>query len=206
MTLAADAPAAPTACTADASSAAPVRGPAAPSSAPAGRRRRALVSVAAVLAPATAAILIAAAFGVATVRNDSMTPTLHPGNTVVFDRWTAPARGDVVLFVDREGWSGTAGTLLVKRVVGVGGDVVVCCEAGSGRLVVNGEPLDEPYAGEARPGGDIPFRVTVPEGTVWVMGDNRAASADSRLSIAAPDHGAVSREDLRGTVRAWWDG
>ncbi|MFE5408605.1 signal peptidase I [Microbacterium sp. NPDC056569] len=169
-----------------------------------GRRRRRLLSAAAVLAPVAAALLIAAAFGVATVRNDSMSPTLHSGDSVVFDRWTAPARGDVVLLVDRAGWSGAPDTLLVKRVVGIAGDVVVCCEAGSGRLVVNGVPLEEPYAGEVRPGGDIPFRVTVPEEAVWVMGDNRAGSADSRLSVSQPGHGAVPLADLRGTVRLWW--
>ena len=171
---------------------------------PVGWRRRRLASIAALLAPVVAAVLSAAAFGVATVRNDSMSPTLHSGATVVFDRWSAPARGDVVLLVDREGWSGTRDALLVKRVIGVAGDVVACCEAGSGRLVVNGAPIDESYAGEVRPGGDIPFRVTVPEGAVWVMGDNRAGSADSRLSVSEPGHGAVSRADLRGTARLWW--
>ncbi|WP_374975322.1 signal peptidase I [Microbacterium trichothecenolyticum] len=178
--------------------------PSRPAAVAAGRRRRTLVSIAAVLVPVIAAVLIAAAFGIATVRNESMSPTLHAGATVVFDRWSAPARGDIVLLVDRAGWSGTPDTLLVKRVVGVGGDVVVCCEAGSGRLVVNDVPLDEAYAGEARPGGDIPFRVTVPEGAVWVMGDNRPSSADSRLSISEPGHGAVPLADLRGTARLWW--
>ncbi|KJL41522.1 MULTISPECIES: signal peptidase I [Microbacterium] len=164
------------------------------------------MSIAAVVAPVVFGLVIATAFGVATVRNDSMSPTLHSGATVVFDRWSTPARGDVVLVVDREGWSGTPDTLLVKRVVGVGGDVVICCEAGSGRLLVNDHPLDEPYAGEVRPGGDIPFRVAVPDGAVWVMGDNRAGSADSRLSVSEPGHGAVPLGDLRGTVRLWWGG
>ncbi|MBW9121352.1 signal peptidase I [Microbacterium trichothecenolyticum] len=182
--------------------ASPARRPAAAES----RKRSTLVWIAAVLAPVAGALLIAAAFGVATVRNDSMSPTLHSGDTVVFDRWSTPVRGDVVLLVDREGWSGTADTLLVKRVVGVAGDVVACCEAGSGRLLVNGGPLDEPYATEERPGGDISFRVTVPEGAVWVMGDNRAESADSRLSVSGPGRGAVALEALRGTVRLWWGG
>jgi len=165
-----------------------------------------LVAIGAVAAPVVSALVVAAAFGVATVRHDSMSPTLHSGATVVFDRWSAPARGDVVLLVDREGWSGTPDTLIVKRIVGVGGDIVVCCEAGSGRLLVNDHPLDEPYAGEVRPGGAIPFRVTVPEGSVWVMGDNRAGSADSRLSVSEPGQGAVPLGDLRGTVRLWWGG
>lgn len=165
-----------------------------------------LVAIAAVLTPVVSALLVFAALGVAIVRNDSMSPTLRSGDTVIFDRWIAPARGDVVLLVDRQGWSGTADALLVKRVVGVAGDVVVCCEADSGRLLVNGEALDELYAGEVRPGGSIPFRVLVPEDAVWVMGDHRAASADSRLSVSEPGHGAVPREDLRGTARLWWGG
>lgn len=167
-------------------------------------RQRALRSVAAVSAPVAAVALVLSAFGAATVRNDSMSPTLRSGDLVVYDRWTTPARGDIVLLSDRQGWSGEVGAVLVKRVVGVAGDVVVCCEAGSGRLLVNGEPVDEDYSDGARPGGDIPFRVAVPEGAVWVMGDNRPASADSRASVSAPDHGAVRSEDLRGTVRAWW--
>jgi len=174
---------------------------------PSGQRgRRALAAAAAVVIPAVVAAVALAAFGVATVRNDSMTPTLHAGDHVVFDRWSTPSRGDIVLLVDREGWSGTPGSILVKRVVGVAGDVVVCCEAGGGRLLVNGAPTDEAYAGGRRPGGDIPFRVQVPDGTVWVMGDNRAASADSRLSLSQPSHGAVPLADLRGTARLWWSG
>ena len=169
-------------------------------------RRRTLVWLAALATPTGAALALAAAFGVATVHNDSMNPTLHSGDTVLFDRWSPPGRGDVVLLIDREGWSGTRDALLVKRVVGVAGDVVVCCEAGTGRLLVNGTPIQEAYAGAVRPGGDIPFRVTVPQGAVWVMGDNRAASVDSRASVSAPGHGAVTRDDLRGTARAWWGG
>ena len=166
--------------------------------------RRAARVLAAVAAPVAAAALIFAAFGVASVHNDSMSPTLHGGDLVVYDRWSAAGRGDIVLFVDREGWSGEPDALLVKRIVGVTGDVIVCCEAGTGRLLLNDAPVDEHFAGDTRPGGDIPFRVTVPEDAVWVMGDNRAESADSRLSVAAPGHGAVARDDLRGTVRAWW--
>jgi signal peptidase I len=169
-------------------------------------RGRTLAWLAALVMPTGAALALAAAFGVATVHNDSMNPTLHSGDTVLFDRWSPPGRGDVVLLIDREGWSGTRDALLVKRVVGVAGDVVVCCEAGTGRLLVNGTPMQEAYAGAVRPGGDIPFRVTVPEASVWVMGDNRAASVDSRASVSAPGHGAVTRDDLRGTARAWWGG
>ena len=170
------------------------------------RRTSAARLVLAVVAPVIAAALTVAALGAATVRNESMSPTLHGGDTVVFDRWSTPQRGDIVLFVDREGWSGHEDAVLVKRVVGVAGDVVVCCEAGTGRLLVNDEPVDEAYAGGTRPGGDIPFRVAVPDEAIWVMGDNRSESADSRLSVSQPGRGAVARADVRGTVRAWWGG
>ena len=165
-----------------------------------------LLALAALIVPVIVAALAISALGVATVRNGSMTPTLSSGDVVVYDRWIAPARGDIVLLVDREGWSGEAGATLVKRIVGVTGDVVVCCEEGTNRLLVNGAAVDEPYVDDARPGGGIPFRVTVPEGSVWVLGDNREQSADSRSSVSGPGRGAVAREDLRGTVRAWWGG
>lgn len=169
-------------------------------------RPRRLLALAAVVVPVCVALLAAGSLGVATVQNASMSPTLHSGDIVVYDRWGAPSRGDIVLLVDRQEWSGSPDALLVKRIVGIAGDVVVCCEAGTGRLVVNGVAVDEPFVEHARPGGSIPFRVTVPEDAVWVMGDNREASADSRETVSAPGHGAVARTDLRGTVRAWWAG
>lgn len=158
----------------------------------------------AVFIPISAAIVMALAFGAAHVENDSMQPTLHGGDLVVFDRFSAPARGDIVLFTDPDGWSAIDGATLVKRVIGVAGDTVVCCETGSGRLLVNGIALVEPYADESRPGGTIPFRVTVPAGTVWVMGDHRSASVDSRSAVNDAGRGAVALEAIRGVVRFFW--
>jgi len=168
------------------------------------RRGRGIRTPILILAPLILAAAAVAAFGSAHVVNDSMDPTLRSGDVVVYDRWVGPVRGDVVLFRDTEGWSGVEGTMLLKRVIGVAGDTVACCEAGSGRLLLNEEPLDEAYIRGDRPGGVIPFRVRVPEGTVWVVGDNRAVSVDSRAGVNGPERGAVALDDVLGTARAWF--
>ncbi|RGE22578.1 signal peptidase I [Leucobacter sp. wl10] len=131
-------------------------------------------------------------------------------------------RGDVVVFKDPGGWllprdtnppqgfekvlqavglaADTSDEYVVKRVIGVGGDRVACCEA-QGRVTVNGVPLDEPYAvipaGETR-ASRIDFDVTVPEGAVWVMGDNRYQSKDSRYNQDQPGKGFVPESEIVG--------
>ncbi|MCW0121709.1 signal peptidase I, partial [Bacillus subtilis] len=77
-----------------------------------------------------------------TVPTDSMSPTVKPGDRVLAERIDGAdvRRGDVVVFTD-EVWGATP---MVKRVVGVGGDKVACCDR-EGRLTVNGTPVDEPY-------------------------------------------------------------
>ena len=84
----------------------------------------------------------------------------------------------------------------IKRVIGVGGDHVVCCDA-QGRITVNGRPLDEksylytdPSGTQAKP-SETNFDVTVPKGRLWVMGDHRNASADSRSHIDDGEHGTI---------------
>jgi len=134
-------------------------------------------------------------------------------------------RGDVVVFRDPGGWlnispsaaadepspvgallqavglaADTSADYVVKRVIGIGGDRVACCDA-EGRMTVNGVPLEEPYAvipdGEFRASA-IDFEVTVPEGAVWVMGDNRYASKDSRYNQDQPGKGFVTEEEIVG--------
>lgn len=130
-------------------------------------------------------------------------------------------RGDIVVFKDPGGWLGhgaaepptgiasilqtvglaadTSNDYVVKRVIGVGGDRVACCDA-EGRVTVNGVPLDEPYA--VIPDGDrasaIDFDVEVPEGSVWVMGDNRSRSKDSRYNQDQPGKGFVPEDEIVG--------
>ena len=157
----------------------------------------------AALAPVLLALAAAFSFGVGQVSHESMRPGLEPGDSVVFDRVVPPVRGDVVVFAGPEGWSEIGDALLIKRVIAVGGDRVVCCEVRTRRLIVNGTPIDEDYVlDRERPGGDIPFDVTVPDGALWLLGDNRAASHDSRSEVSSPSRGAVSRNEVLGVVRA----
>ncbi|MHA7284284.1 signal peptidase I [Arthrobacter sp. TMS2-4] len=135
-------------------------------------------------------------------------------------------RGDIVVFSDTEGWLPAQAETqvswfrealvfiglapdesqqhLVKRVIGLPGDHVICCDA-QARLTVNGEPLTEPYLYPGANPSDVPFDVVVPEGKLWVMGDHRNASADSRANQTKPGAGFVDIEDVEGkaAVIAW---
>jgi signal peptidase I len=103
-------------------------------------------------------------------------------NKLVYD-FRSPERGEIVVFKAPGEWRNQPeGEDFIKRVIGVGGDHVVCCDA-QGRLQVNGQPLDEPYVyadgGLADPVADDRFDITVPANRLWVMGDHRSASGDS---------------------------
>ncbi|MFM1965826.1 MAG: hypothetical protein RL134_1551 [Actinomycetota bacterium] len=93
-------------------------------------------------------------------------------------------------------------TDFIKRVIGVGGDRVVCCDA-EGRITVNGVALDEEaYLYRNNPPSKQPFDVLVPEGTLWVMGDHRSASADSRSHMGDPGGGFVPTDRVIGRAFA----
>jgi signal peptidase I len=132
-------------------------------------------------------------------------------------------RGDVIVFRDPGGWLGgtgesTHGSLvnairdalvfvglapaageedLIKRVIGVGGDKVVCCDDG-GHITVNGKPLDEPYVYPGDEPSGEKFSVTVPKDELWVMGDHRSVSEDSRAHQQQPGKGFVPVDDVIG--------
>jgi signal peptidase I len=90
---------------------------------------------------------------------------------------------------------------LVKRVIGVAGDHVVCCDNNK-RITVNGVPLTEPYIYKGDNPSDMNFDVTVPAGKLWVMGDHRGASADSRYHVDDINKGMVPVSMVVGRVVA----
>ena len=134
-----------------------------------------------------------------------------------------PKRGDIIVFKDPGGWlraqdtqgpkSGVkmvmetiglypAGGHLVKRVIGVGGDHVVCCDT-QGRVTVNGRALDEKsYLPKDTAPSLTKFDKTVPKGYLWMMGDNRSDSSDSREHMGQPGGGYVSDDLVVGKVFA----
>ncbi|MCD0484966.1 signal peptidase I [Streptacidiphilus sp. ASG 303] len=93
---------------------------------------------------------------------------------------------------------------LIKRVIGVGGDTVACCDR-SGRLTVNGTAVDEPYVAPGNPASRITFKVAVPHGRLWVMGDHRDLSADSRFHMTDFGNGTIPLSNVigRAVVVAW---
>ncbi len=130
------------------------------------------------------------------IPSESMVPTLLVGDRVFVNkfiyRFTEPERGDVVVFESVNGGEED----LITGVGGVGGDEV---EVRNGTLLVNGEAREEPYLNRNLPFNDSYGPSEVPEGHVFVMGDNRANSADSRV------FGPLPIENIEGEafVRFW---
>ncbi|MEV6739942.1 signal peptidase I [Streptomyces sp. NPDC051104] len=175
------------------------------------------------------------------IPSDSMQNTLQQGDRVLVDKLTPwfgskPSRGEVVVFHDPDNWlagepTSTPNALqtalswiglmpsaeekdLIKRVIGVAGDTIEC--KNTGPLLVNGKPLNEPYVYPGNTpcsvddqGGQ--FKVTVPPGKIWVMGDHRQNSLDSRYHQQDKYRGFVPAGNVvgRAVVIAWpptrWD-
>ncbi|MGW0464298.1 signal peptidase I [Streptomyces sp. NPDC003027] len=134
-----------------------------------------------------------------TVPSDSMTPSLDVGSRVLAQRIDGDEvrRGDIVVFTDPR-WGGMP---MVKRVVGVGGDTIACCGA-DGRLTVNGKPVEEPYLRPGHPASGQEFSATVPERNLFLLGDERHNSLDSRVHLQEAGQGSVPRSAVTGRVDA----
>lgn len=161
----------------------------------------------------------------------SMNQTLQEKDRILVDeitpRFGGYGRGDVVVFRDPGGWLPAAPSVsrppiveafdwvlslvgltapdsddhLVKRVIGIAGDHVVCCNP-LGQTTVNGVPIDEtPYLnlppGRTAP-NEVPYDVTIPAGSLWVLGDNRDNSRDSRFHQDQPGGGFVPVDNVVG--------
>lgn len=162
------------------------------------------------------------------IPSESMMDTMEVGSRIAVNHVPVIGqqieRGDIIVFRDTQGWLTPApengGSLwskvggwfgfapaggeqiVVKRVIGVGGDTVACCDT-QGRVTVNGIGIDEPYlAGTVAP-SETEFSVTVPEDSYWVMGDNRPNSADSRYHNDLAGNGFIPSSSVIG--RAQWE-
>ena len=158
------------------------------------------------------------------IPSGSMENTLEVGDEVAVTMYDAQdlERGDVVVFTDPDHWldvedpTGLRGVIrdtlvlihllpentghyLIKRVIGVAGDHIVA--DGRGSLTVNGAPLDETYLKNGISPSEEAFDVVVPEGFVWVMGDNRSNSADSRYHQDDAHGGFVPIDDVAGVAK-----
>jgi signal peptidase I len=160
------------------------------------------------------------------IPSGSMENTLHVGDRVLVSklsyRFGDIHRGDVIVFDGTDSFAPevapASGTLarvarsvgaffgmapsehdFVKRVVGLPGDSVVCCNT-QGQLSVNGVAVAEPYLYPGERASSVPFDIVVPAGRLWVMGDHRDDSADSRAHLGDPGGGTVPESRVIGKV------
>ncbi|MGZ5367240.1 MAG: signal peptidase I [Aeromicrobium sp.] len=184
-----------------------------------------LVVTAMVMAVIVKAFMVQAFY----IPSGSMEPTMLVNDRILVQKvsyWGGDvSRGDIVVFDDPGNWltpeesrhpsNAVQRTLevfglfptgghLIKRVVGVAGDEVKCCDS-TGHLTVNGTSLKEPYVLDSSLTHDLSFEVKVPKNHLWVMGDNRGNSADSRAHLGDPGGGFVPTDNVVGKawVRVW---
>ncbi|MFB9777106.1 signal peptidase I [Brevibacterium otitidis] len=184
-------------------------------------RTLAILAIIAVLAAAGIRALGVQSFS---IPSESMQPTFAPGARVTVLRADALTgridAGDVVV-IDGRGsflptsppnaaqqlgsWFGLGpgDVFFIKRVIAGPGDTLECCSE-SGALIRNGKELDEPYLAEQpsaeQPASAIPFRIEVPGDRLWLMGDNRADSTDSRSLLGSPGGGMIPTRRVIGVA------
>jgi len=191
-------------------------------------RRVTVVAVALLLMVVVRTLLVQSFY----IPSGSMQPTLEPGDRILVSKLGGSSsvhRGDVVVFDGTttfgrpDGGSVPTGLIArtlggvasalsvggnesdyVKRVVGMPGDRVVCCDQ-TGHLSINGRSVTEPYLHAGDDPSDLTFDVRVPAGRIWLMGDHRSDSADSRAHLGDPGGGMVRLEDVIGTAKVvYW--
>lgn len=152
-------------------------------------RRSVRNTVGSLIVAAAAAVLISTMLlPVLRVTGASMTPTLQNDQVLLCNKLAQPDRGDIIAFYYNN-------KVLIKRVVGLPGDVVDITEDGT--VCLNGETLVEPYVSEPAVGEcDISLPYQVPENRFFVMGDHRAVSIDSRSTSV----GCIAEENIIGTI------
>lgn len=168
------------------------------------------------------------------IPSPSMSTTLAIGDRVVVSQLTPGLtdlkRGDIIVFKDPGNWlppkenqpegpwtKATTSVLtfvgilpndngqhLIKRIVGMPGDVVTCCDA-DGKIRINGEPVDEPYLRAGSMPSEVAFEIHVPKDRYWVLGDNRQQSKDSRYNMDQQGFGTVPHSEVvgRAVMIAW---
>lgn len=191
-----------------------------------GRELLTVVGTALVLSILVRTFLIQAFY----VPSASMEDTLQENDRIIVSkistRFTGIDRGNVIVFHDPGGWLGegflnpydtpvgrvlqavgilpsNSGNDLVKRVIGVANDQIECCDS-SGHVTVNGVAISDSYMKEGITSDQVTFSVLVPEGNVFVMGDNRGNSEDSRFHLDK-NNGMIPLKEVVGRVamRIW---
>lgn len=194
------------------------------------RKRSAWVEGAIIVAVVLAANLVLKTFFLQAfeIPSQSMEQTLVPGDQVFANKLiNSPDeihRGDIIVFLDPGNWltpqpsddnpiidggrkvlevlglrPRDAGHHLVKRVIGIGGDHVVCCND-KGQIIINGQPINETYLPSGVHPSNDRFDVHVPKGYLWMMGDNRSNSKDSRYHEEHSGNGFVPVSNVVGRV------
>lgn len=163
--------------------------------------KKSVIFILAVILGTGAGLLVSLCFQITEITDQGMLPSYESGERVLISRFAfagekEPQRGDVILMKNKIYAVSGESAVMAKRVIGTAGDRIMITD---GQVYVNNEKLDEAYVFTQSISGDMD-EMQVPEGKVFVLGDNRAASTDSRHESV----GMVDEEDLLGKVILKW--